>query len=271
MIINGKNIAEEIIARLKKRTRPKKSIVAVVVDESPATESFIKQKLKVASYLGIPFHIKKFKPDISQKTLLKKVKSICEDKKIGGVIIQLPLPKHIDSQKILDILPVQKDIDVLSSNALGKFCFSQSKILPPVVGAISEIIKKYKIKLWGRNVLVIGSGKLVGFPVAIWLIQKGAETTVINEAVKNISYFSKNSDIIICGAGKAGLLRSNMVKDGVIIFDAGYSVLNGKIKGDVEVDEKLLKKAKILTPVPGGIGPITVALLFRNFYILNQK
>jgi len=173
-------------------------------------------------------------------------------------------------QDILNIIPSEKDVDVLSEQNMGKFYAGNSEILPPVVSAISALFKKYNIKVAGKSVLVVGAGRLVGKPLSVWLIQQSATVFVANSATKNLSYLSRNADIVISGVGKSNLITKNMIKKGAVVIDAGTSVGSGKSRGDVDF-KNVQKKADFITPVPGGVGPLTVAYLLKNLLILNQK
>lgn len=188
------------------------------------------------------------------------------------MIIQLPLPKNIDTQDILDIIPPGKDVDVLSEKSLGNFYTGDKEdfsVLPPVVEAISHFLKEYSIKIEGKNIVLVGAGRLVGKPLAVWFAQKNVNLSVVNESTKNISDFTKKADILISGVGKANLIKGNIIKKGAVIFDVGSSIKNGKTAGDVDFGS-VSKKAGYITPVPGGVGPVTVACLLENLVRLNQ-
>ncbi len=269
MVVDGRKIAEEILKKLQKRPRPKGKFVAVLVGKDPASISFVRQKQIAAKRLGVDFFIKNYPGKILQQELEMEIKKFSRKKDVAGIIVQLPLPKHIFCQKILDCILIQKDVDLLSSAAFGKFATKESKIIPPVVAAIAKILQKYRIQIRGKNATVVGAGKLVGLPAAIWFAQQGATVSLLNQWSKNLSLFTKTADIIVCGVGKPNLIKGKMIKKGAIVFDAGYSLVGGKIFGDCDF-KSVSKKAKLITPVPGGIGPLTVAMLFKNFYDLNR-
>lgn len=209
---------------------------------------------------------------MSFSELKKEIQNICANPENSGVVIQLPLPSHlrVGDQEILDIVPPEKDPDVLSENNLGRFYSGTLSVLPPVVGAIFHLFKNYKISPKGRNVLLVGTGRLVGFPLAVWLLKEEATVSAINKFTKNMSSFTKKADIIISGVGRPGLIKGAMIKKGAIIIDAGSSSENGRTIGDVDL-ESAAKKAKYISPVPGGVGPLTVACLFENLVKLNLK
>ena len=297
MIVDGKAIAEELKNELRimnhelrKQLRLAIILVACSVIDSevaqtrgeqtregdPSTKlrasspssKFVEMKKKFGEGVGIETKVYEFGENVSTTELRKELAEICGDKKNDGVIIQLPLPPQINTQYILDGIPIEKDVDVLSAKAMGKFMTGRG-ILPPVVGAVKEILERHNVEVKGKNVVVLGAGKLVGAPVATWLMQQGATVSVLNEFSHDSEFIIHNSDIITSGVGKPGILTAQMVKDGVVIIDAGTSEQSGKLIGDVSPD--VANKASLFTPVPSGVGPITVAMLFKNLFALSLK
>jgi len=252
MIIDGKKIAEEIKNSLKKgfETSGKKLKLAIVqVGEDSISAKFIEKKVKFAEEIGVKAKVYNLPQDITTNKLRKKMAEICKNS--DGVIIQLPLPEHINTQYILNSIPAKKDVDVLSEN--------RSRCLTPVVAAIKEILDRNNIDIKNKNVVILGAGILVGRPAATWFINQGATIFVLRSSTKDISKYTKEADIIIAGVGKPNLITADIVKKGVIIIDAG---------GDV--DPVVAQKASIFTPVPGGVGPLTVAMVFKNLLELNK-
>ena len=275
MVIDGKKLSEEIIEELKKERElisKKIRLAVVLVGDNPASLSFIKQKEKVAKELNIDFRLYQYEDSIKTKELRKKVNEICRVTYNRGVVIQLPLPDSINSQVVLNALLSLKDPDILSEKNLGGFYTNRLKVLPPVVEVIKFLLGKYQINPEGKNVLIIGRGQLVGKPVGLWFIHQRATVTVANSQTKNLENLLKTADIIVTSAGKLNLITAEMVKDGVVIFDAAVVSEAGKLKGDCDFDS-LKDKAALITPVPGGIGPLTVAFLFKNLLemVKNQK
>jgi methylenetetrahydrofolate dehydrogenase (NADP+)/methenyltetrahydrofolate cyclohydrolase len=269
-IINGKKMAEEILRRLQKLPKPRGELGAALVGNDPASISFLGQKQTVAKRLQVQFSIYRYSSRITQDRLQAKVSRLGRSKNISGIIVQLPLPAHIKkTQQVLDLIPTKKDVDVLSSSAFGKFATGNSSIFPPVAAAIAKIARQRRVAIKGKRAAVIGYGKLVGLPAAIWLAKQGATVLIANEWTSNLSRFTKDADIVVCGVGKPGLIAGDMIKRGAVIFDAGYGMRNGKPSGDCEF-QSAAKKARLITPVPGGIGPLAVAMLFQNFYDLNR-
>lgn len=279
IVVDGKKLALEIQKKLKEEVRglDKKVRLAVVfIGGDPASESYIKRKKSVGEKIGIEVDIKKPSEEIwkSRTKLRSFISKIVHDKKNTGVIVQLPLPDDISSkaQYILDAVIPQKDVDVLSASAFGKFVFGQLPIEPTLIGSVKEIVKHYKVDLKGKKIVLVGAGgRLVGRPIALWLLQQGLSFSAItrSKSDKDFKDIISHADIIFSGVGKAGLISVDMVKDGVMVFDAGTSGEKGQLKGDFDPD--VAKKASLFTPVPGSIGPLTVVMLFKNLVELAKK
>ena len=272
MTIDGKKMAEEIKTELKAETLKlgKKLRLAVVkVGGDKVMEKFLEQKKRFGSTVGVDVRIYELQENISTNQLRKKLAEIVHIKENTGVIIQLPLPTQINTQYILDAIIPEKDPDMLSSKSIGLFASGRSRILPPVVGAIKYIFDKNNIDVKGKAVTVIGAGRLVGKPATAWLINLGAVVTVLDENTSDASRFTLQADVIISGAGKPNLINADMVKEGVVAIDCGTSESEGKVVGDL--DHAISKKASLFAPVPGGVGPLTVAMLFKNLLELAQK
>ncbi len=271
MIIDGKALAEKIKNLLKEeisRSGKKIRLAVIKIGSDTATEKFLEQKKKFAEQIGVDVRIYEIPADISTNKLREKVSEIVHIKENDGVIIQLPLPAQINIQYILDALIPEKDPDMLSSKSWGKFSTGKSQILPPVVGAIKTIFEEYQVEIKDKNIVVVGAGRLVGKPVATWLLNEKATVAVIDENTSDVLRFTLQADVIISGAGKPKLITPDMVKEGVIIIDAGTSESAGKLSGDV--DPEVSKKAALFSPVPGGVGPLTVAMLFKNLVELSK-
>ncbi|MBI2609817.1 bifunctional 5,10-methylenetetrahydrofolate dehydrogenase/5,10-methenyltetrahydrofolate cyclohydrolase [Candidatus Giovannonibacteria bacterium] len=271
MIIDGRALAQKIKDSLRAEVLSfnKKIRLAVIkVGSDSVMERFISQKKKVAEEIGIDVRIYEFLEDISTNKLREKVSEIVHITENDGVIIQLPLPPQINSQYILDAIIPEKDPDMLSSKSWGAFATGKSKILPPVVGAIKTILDESKISPKGKNIVIVGAGKLVGKPAATWFLNQGATASVVDENTKNPHDFTTKADIIVTGAGKPGIIKPEMVKEGVIAIDAGTSESAGKLVGDI--DPEIADKASIYSPVPGGVGPLTVVYLFKNLIDLSK-
>ncbi|MFH0791859.1 MAG: bifunctional 5,10-methylenetetrahydrofolate dehydrogenase/5,10-methenyltetrahydrofolate cyclohydrolase [bacterium] len=272
-ILDGKKIALELIENIKKKTDESSGrlkLAFIQVGKSRAGEGYLKQKKKACELAGIRFELIRFKENVKESVLITAIRRLNKKRDISGIVAQLPLPSSIDAQAVLDSVSIQKDPDCLSQTRFAKFCAGRSIITPPVVSAIDHLLSYYHIDIKGKKVVVIGSGRLVGRPLAMWLLNNDATYSVLNTSTPKISTFTKIADIIITGAGRPGLLTGRMVKGGVTIIDAGSGYKNGKVSGDADW-ETVSKKARYITPVPGGIGPLTVACLLENLVILNGQ
>jgi len=262
-IIDGRKIAEEIIERLKHLTKPQKILAAILVGQNPASISFLRQKEKVARQLDIEFKIYKFNEKITTKELQREVALISAMPDIGGIVLQLPLPPHIDRQIVLNAISSQKDVDALKNDA---------KVMPLAAGVVKIILEKINFNPAKKKIVIVGRGLLVGQPVAQWLKNQAADLKIFGrDADKNeMAQALKDADIIISGVGQAGLIKCDSVKDGSVLIDFGYSIVDGKIKGDFDFDS-CKNRTVLITPTPGGTGPILVACLFQNFYDLTRN
>jgi methylenetetrahydrofolate dehydrogenase (NADP+)/methenyltetrahydrofolate cyclohydrolase len=265
-ILDGKKLAERILRDLKKKIKkkhPKLTLGVVLVGENPVSEIFIKQKKRACEKVGINFKLFKFSEKINYIRLKKAIKKIVKRPAISGIIIQLPLPAKFFPEEFLNLIPEKKDIDVLSEKSLGKFYQGTLKILPPTVDGILRLLKNYKIKLKRKNIVIVGAGRLVGSPLAIQLLKEKATLSVLNEWTRDAPSFIKKADILISGTGRPNLIKGNIIKKGAVVIDAGTSYKKGKLVGDVDF-KSVSKKASYITPVPGGVGPLTVAYLLKN-------
>jgi len=270
MIIDGKQIAEELLAELKKEVLDKNlemSLAAVLVGDDPEFKKFVELKSKAADKVAISPTIYPFPENIGAEALKKDLSDII--KWSDGVLVELPLPKDIDQQEVLNMVPVEKDVDVLSENAQKLFYDNKSKINPPAVEALKIVLEVNDISLTGKKVAVFGQGMLIGKPISYWLEQQGAEVSRIRSTTKNPDKLSLEADIIVAGVGKPGLITGNMVKEGAIVIDYGYGKKKGKMVGDVDF-MAAAKKASLITPVPGGMGPILIAVVLKNLIRLNS-
>lgn len=271
-ILDGKKIAERMLAELKKQVAAltkKPRLAVVVVGKDSVIANFIGQKKKAADLVGAEVRAYPFPVDTTTNELRKRISEIVHEKKNTAVIIQLPLPGHINKQYILNAIPPEKDADVLSARAVGNFAVGKSAIMPPVAGAIKTLFEEYGIRYRDQNIVILGAGSLVGRPVAQWLVNERADVTVIADRAEEKTDVIKAADIIISGVGKPGLVTGDMIKQGAVVIDAGASESEGEVVGDVDTDS-VSAKAGFLAPVPGGVGPLTVAMLLKNLFILAE-
>lgn len=275
ILLNGKKLSEKILNDLKKEIKSrnlKLKLAVVLVGNNPASKIYIRKKAEACRKVGVGFKLYYFKESISMRALKKEIGKIAKDPSIFGIIIQLPLP-FSDSkrtQEILNAVPAEKDVDVLSEGNFEKFAQGKSKIMPPVVGAISTLLREYKISLKGKYVVIVGAGRLVGKPLAAWMARQSANFSILDKSTEDLSYFTKKAEIIITGVGNPNLIKSDMVKNGAVVIDAGTARKNGRTVGDVDF-WSVSKKASYITPVFGGVGPLTVAYLLENLVKLSKE
>lgn len=259
MIVDGRAIAQDV---LKEAAALGRSLVvrAVVVSPSPATESYLKVKSARAADAGMRLDVVELPDGATTEEVIAAVQAPGAD----SVIVQLPLPEALDQEAVLGAIPVGADPDVLSPEAYERFVAdADSALLPPVVDAIKEIFDRHHVDPAGKRALVIGNGRLVGQPAFEWLRRQGADVVVVTRASEAaLPTLLPEMDIVVSGAGSPGLILPGHLKEGVVLVDAGTSESGGQIRGDA--DPACADKASLFTPVPGGVGPLAVACLFRN-------
>lgn len=276
MIIDGKKIAEEIISQITdeiKQLSKQPRLAALLVGDYPGSWKFLELKKIAAKKIGIDFRIYEFPESVTTRELRKEIVAISKAQVNSGVIIELPLPAHINTQYVLNAIPEEKDVDVLSQKAQGAFFTGRSKILPPAVEAVKIVFEKYNIEIKGKNCAVFGYGILVGKPISHWLAANGATVSIINEFTPDPKLFTLNADIIISGVGpirnpvgsngvnKPNLITADMVKDGAVIIDFGPDVDFPSVS----------PKCSLITPPTGGIGPIVVAAVLKNLVVIKER
>ena len=254
---DGKKIRDEILGDLKKQVASlsvKPSLAVIWSGADPVSEKYINSKKKVAADLGLEFSLFEIK---KEKDIVKKIAALNSDRNISGIMVQMPLASDIDRQKVISAILPEKDVDGL------RYCTGlDSKNFPPVVLAVLEAIKSSGVSLVESKVAIIGQGFLVGFPLSKILKDQVADLRLIDDKVKNLSELTHDADIIISATGQAGIISPVIVKDGAVLIDAGTTEVGGELKGDIA--HSCYEKSRFYTPVPGGIGPVTVAMLFQN-------
>jgi len=263
MIFDGHKRAERIQEELQKRVGTSATkLVVISVGALPVSLRYINRKIAFGERIGVNVVHTALSESISDEELLDAIREIQDNRAVQGIIVQLPLPSHIDRDRILDSIDPMKDADALGNRAL---------VLAPVVCAIQDVIETNDIHLDG-NIVVVGEGKLVGAPVIEWLsgaVTDTGDVSVLNQESKDIASILKDADIIITGVGVPHLITPDMIKTGVVIIDVGTSEAEGKLLGDASPECK--EKSILFTPVPGGIGPLTVVFLFKNLLDLRDK
>lgn len=282
ILFDGKKLSQKILEEVRQEIsglKEKLRLAVVVVGDDPVVRKFIEQKKRAAESVGIDVRLYPFGEMVTTNELRKRVAEIVHEEKNTGVIIQLPLPPQINAQYILNSVTPEKDVDVLSARAIGNFVAGKSptraspsgysQVMPPVAGAIKALLDEYAVDYKNKYAVILGAGNLVGKPTALWLLNDKVTFSVVRSGTKNPQEFLKKADIIISGIGKPKFITGDVIKEGAVIIDAGTSESAGKLVGDVDFDS-VATKASHVTPVPGGVGPVTVSVLLKNLMTLAK-
>lgn len=274
IILDGKMLRDKIFESLKAKLdkmQQKPTLAVILVGENPASQIYVRNKKKTAEKLGINSLSIEYPSDISEEELLNKIKELNSDEKVTAILVQLPLPAHINKNRIIDAILPQKDVDGLTPYNLGKlFSGEEPFVYPCTPKGILLLLDEYNIKLEGKNIVVVGRSNLVGKPVAQMLLKRNATVTMCHSHTKNLSEITKTADIIVSAVGKK-VIGEKMLKSDCVVIDVGiFRDENGKISGDVDF-ENVSKTAAYISPVPGGVGPMTIASLMLNTVELAGK
>lgn len=276
-IIDGKKIADKIIAEIKSELseiRVKPGLALIIAGNNPASESYVRMKEKKCAELGYHSVVEKLPESVSEQELLALVDKFNNDTNIHGILIQLPLPRQVNELKILEAVNYKKDVDGFHPVNSGRLVIGEKCYVPCTPAGIIELLKRYEINTAGKNAVVLGRSNIVGKPIANLLYQKSkyanSTVTICHSATKDISLYTKSADIIIAAIGKPGFLTGDMITEGCTIIDVGINRVEDssakkgyRLTGDVDFDS-CYPKASLITPVPGGVGPMTIAMLMRN-------
>src|SRR3989339_383642 len=265
-ILDGKALAREIRDNLRKQVKSlteKPGLAVITVGNDPASQLYVGGKEKAGIGAGYHFVWKKYKEDTDEITLLSEIDKLNQDKKIHGMIVQSPLPKHLSPFLIIDAIRQEKDADGFHPLNLANLFLGRDAILPATPKGIMRILEHYNIPLAGKHAVVIGRSKIVGKPIAFLLLQKDATVTMCHSMTADLAALTRQADIIVAAVGKAWLVKKDMVKQGAVVIDVGMNKKGDKIIGDVAYDE-VKEVASAITPVPGGVGPMTIAMLLEN-------
>ncbi len=270
-LIDGKALAykvQESVASEVEKLKQEKNIVpglaVILVGDDPASHAYVNMKAKACEKVGF-YSITHNMPDtISQDEIIATIEMINANPRIDGILVQLPLPKHIDTDKILEVIDPQKDVDGFHAYNVGRLVTGLESFVPCTPLGVMKMFEEYNIDLEGKDVCVVGASNIVGKPMASLLLNANATVTVTHIYTKDLKAHTSRADIVIVGVGVPGLIKEDMVKEGAIVIDIGINRLeNGKLVGDVDF-ENVSKKCSYITPVPGGVGPMTIAMLLAN-------
>lgn len=273
-IMDGKALSEKIYERIKtevSKLEKKPTLAVIITSDNEAGKIYVRNKKRACENTGINSITVEFDETVSDEEFLSKIDELNKNPEVDAIMVQLPIPRHLDTEKILNSISPEKDADGLHYINAGKLFTGQ---IPNSVACtpkgIIRILDEYGINVEGKHAVVIGRSNLVGKPIAQLLMQKNATVTHIHSKSKNIEFFTKNADIIVVATGKSKMLKGDMVKEGVVIIDVGISRVDGKLSGDVDFDS-VAPKASFITPVPKGVGPMTVAMLIQNTLELSKQ
>ncbi len=288
IIIDGKKVAADIRAELKTKIDQLKTedkalpgLVTILVGEDPASKVYVRMKHKACEEVGINSRAEVLDTSITETELLKLIEQYNNDPLFHGILVQLPLPKHINEDAVIEAISPAKDVDGFHPINVGKMVIGKETFFPCTPHGVVELLQRYDIATKGKHVVVVGRSNIVGKPVANLLLQKkegaNAIVTVCHSAAEDLSYHTKQADILIAAIGRPEFIKEEMVKEGCVVIDVGVNRVDDstskkgyKLVGDVDF-ENVSKKASYITPVPGGVGPMTIAMLLKNTYLAYTK
>lgn len=278
IIIDGKKTSADIKAEIAIETEAFKNetgitpgLAVVIVGSDPASQVYVRNKCRACEAVG--FYSEKYEmpEDTTEEALVALIEKLNSDERIHGILVQLPLPRHIDVEKVLLTIKPEKDVDAFHPYNTGKIMQGKYDFLPCTPAGVMELLKRYNVEIKGKNCVVIGRSDIVGKPMAMLLLQADGTVTICHSKTKNLKEICASADIIVAAVGRANFVSGDMVKDGAVVIDVGINRLdNGSLCGDVNYAEAF-EKASAITPVPGGVGPMTIAMLMRNTLTAAKK
>jgi tetrahydrofolate dehydrogenase/cyclohydrolase, NAD(P)-binding domain protein len=271
--IDGKAFSQTVLekireehSQLKEKYGKPAGLAVVIVGNNPASQVYVKNKIRACENVGFYSENIELDENISEKELLQEIDKLNKNDRINGILVQLPLPAHINELKIIDSISPEKDVDGFHVSNIGKMVIGdETGFLSCTPYGIMQLLEEYKIEIAGKDAVIIGRSNIVGKPMALMLIQKGATVQVCNSNTKDLRKKLNEADIIIVAAGVPKLLKKEDVKEGAVVIDVGINRVDGKICGDVDYEE-VAEKTSYITPVPGGVGPMTIASLIKNTF-----
>ena len=278
-IIDGKALSEKVLkeiekehSELEKKVGRKAGLAVIIVGENPASQIYVRNKIRACEKVGFHSETIRLDENITEENLLLEIEKLNNNSNIDGILVQLPIPKHIDGLKIINAISAEKDVDGFHTTNIGKMMIGdETGFLPCTPAGVVHMFEEYNINLEGKDVLVIGQSNIVGKPMTLLLIKKRATVQVCNSKTKNLSEKLQKADVVVAAAGSPKLIKAIDVKEDVVVIDVGINRVDGKLCGDVDFEE-VSKKASFITPVPGGVGPMTIAMLIKNtFKSYKQK
>ncbi|MCD8372291.1 MAG: bifunctional methylenetetrahydrofolate dehydrogenase/methenyltetrahydrofolate cyclohydrolase FolD [Clostridia bacterium] len=273
-IIDGKALAAKMRAEIKLNVQSFKDksgksigLAVVLVGDDSASQVYVRNKIKACEEVGIKSYSYRLDKDTPQDKVEELVKSLASDKNVNGILVQLPLPAHLDSKKILSLIPYEKDVDGFCAENIGRLCMNEDCLVACTPNGVMQMFASEGIDLKGKNAVVVGRSNIVGKPMAMLLTNADATVTLCHSKTKNLKEKCLEADILVAAIGKAKFITADMVKEGAVVIDVGMDRdENGKLCGDVDF-ENVKEKCSFITPVPGGVGPMTITMLMYNTYL----
>lgn len=270
-IIDGKELAKKVrlelkdeVEKLKKDENIHPKLAVIMVGSDPASQIYVRNKSKACDEIGIEFEEFLLDENTTQKELLDLIDRLNENEKVNGILLQSPIPKNLDINEAFRRISPEKDVDGFNPVNVGKLTLGQKGFVSCTPFGVIKMLEEYNIDIEGKNAVVLGRSNIVGKPMSQCLLNKNATVTICHSKTKNINDITKNADIIVAAIGKKEFVKGDMVKEGAVVIDVGINRgEDGKLKGDVDFEE-VSKKASYITPVPGGVGPMTIAMLMTN-------
>ncbi len=273
-ILDGKALAVELRAALKEKIKKadrKPGLAVVLVGNDPASCVYVRNKIKACAELGIQSFSYELAHDVTETHVVTLLDELAANEEVDGILLQMPLPKHLNAEKITAHIPFEKDVDGFSSKNLGLLMQGKQKIAACTPLGVMKLLEKSDINLSGKHAVILGRSETVGKPMAMLLLNANATVTVCHSKTKNLTEICKNADLLISAIGKPKFITADMVKEGAIVIDIGINRNEqGKLYGDVDF-ESVAPKTSYITPVPGGVGPMTITMLMYNTYLLSCK
>lgn len=269
-LLDGKKLSAKIKENLKNeisefvsKTGTTPGLAVLLVGNDPASHTYVAMKAKACKEVGLYSIVHEMPDTVKEDDILSTIKMINENPKVHGLLVQLPLPKHVDATKILEAVDPAKDVDGFHPFNLGRLVAGLDTFVPCTPLGVMELLAEYGIEVKGKDCVVVGASNIVGKPMASLLLNAGATVDICHIHTKDLKAHTKNADMIFVGVGKAGLITADMVKEGAVVVDIGINKVGDKLVGDVDFDD-VSKKCTYITPVPGGVGPMTIAMLLSN-------
>lgn len=266
MLLDGKQLSNKIKEQLKTKLdnyQNKPCLAVIQVGDDEASNVYIKSKAKACSTVGIDFIHEKYESNVEEQEIIDKIIQLNNDDNVNGILLQLPIPKHLNQQKLLNSIDKNKDVDGLTDINMGLLFKGNNNLVPCTPQGIIALLKEYNIDIVSKHAVIVGKSNLVGKPLAILLMQEGATVTICHSKTTNLKEFTKQADILISAVGQKDLITKDMVKQNSVVIDVGINRVEGKLYGDVDF-ETIKNIVSYITPVPGGVGPMTVAMLLSN-------